>query len=204
MNLNKYTLKAQEVVQKALELAQSGNNQAMEPVHVMKAFLMDSDNIVHTLFSKLGANTSGIDKVVELSLSRLPRVEGASVSGQYLSPNLKSALDNAQKEATALGDQYISSEHVLLGLVQVKDEISTILIDQGVTKDNIIKILDDVRGGHKVDDPNAESRFASLDKYARDLNELAEKNKLDPVIGRDQEIRRVMQILTRRTKTIRC
>lgn len=200
MNLNKYTLKAQEVVQQALELAQSGNNQAMEPVHVMKAFLMDSDNIVHTLFSKLGANTSGIDKVVELSLSRLPRVEGASVSGQYLSPNLKSALDTAQKEATALGDQYISSEHVLLGLVQVKDEISTILIDQGVTKDNIIKILDDVRGGHKVDDPNAESRFASLDKYARDLNELAEKNKLDPVIGRDQEIRRVMQILTRRTK----
>ncbi|NET34100.1 MAG: ATP-dependent chaperone ClpB [Cyanothece sp. SIO1E1] len=200
MNLNKYTLKAQEVVQQALELAQSGNNQAMEPAHVMKAFLMDSDNIVHTLFSKLGANTSGIEKVVDISLSRLPRVEGASVSGQYLSPNLKLALDTAQKEATALGDQYISSEHVLLGLVQVKDEISTVLNDQGVTKDNVLKILDDVRGGHKVDDPNAESRFASLEKYARDLNELAEKNKLDPVIGRDQEIRRVMQILTRRTK----
>ncbi len=200
MNLNKYTLKAQEVVQQALELAQSGNNQAMEPAHVMKAFMMESDNIVHTLFSKLGANESGIEKVVDLSLSRLPRVEGASVSGQYLSPNLKSVLDTAQKEATALGDQYISSEHVLLGLVQVKDEISSVLNDQGVTKDNIIKILDDVRGGHKVDDPNAESRFASLEKYARDLNELAEKNKLDPVIGRDQEIRRVMQILTRRTK----
>ncbi len=200
MNLNKYTLKAQEVVQKALELAQSGNNQAMEPAHVMKAFLMDSDNIVHTLFNKLGANTAGIEKVVDISLSRLPRVEGASVSGQYLSPNLKSVLDTAQKEAKALGDQYISSEHVLIGLVQVKDEISTILTDQGVTKENIIKILDDVRGGHKVDDPNAESRFASLDKYARDLNELAEKNKLDPVIGRDAEIRRVMQILTRRTK----
>lgn len=200
MNLNKYTLKAQEVIQQSLELAQSGNNQAMEPAHVMKAFLMDSDNIVHTLFSKLGANTAGIEKVVDISLSRLPRVEGASVSGQYLSPNLKSALDTAQKEATALGDQYISSEHVLLGLVQVKDEITTVLKDQGVNKENILKILDDVRGGHKVDDPNAESRFASLDKYARDLNELAEKNKLDPVIGRDQEIRRVMQILTRRTK----
>ncbi|MCR9131490.1 MAG: ATP-dependent chaperone ClpB [bacterium] len=200
MNLNKYTLKAQEVIQQSLELAQSGNNQAMEPAHVMKAFLMDSDNIVHTLFSKLGANTTGIEKVVDISLSRLPRVEGASVSGQYLSPNLKSALDTAQKEATALGDQYISSEHVLLGLVQVKDEITTVLKDQGVNKENILKILDDVRGGHKVDDPNAESRFASLDKYARDLNELAEKNKLDPVIGRDQEIRRVMQILTRRTK----
>lgn len=200
MNLNKYTLKAQEVIQQSLELAQSGNNQAMEPAHVMKAFLMDSDNIVHTLFSKLGANTGGIEKVVDISLARLPRVEGASVSGQYLSPNLKSALDTAQKEATALGDQYISSEHVLLGLVQVKDEITTVLTDQGVTKENVLKILDDVRGGHKVDDPNAESRFASLDKYARDLNELAEKNKLDPVIGRDQEIRRVMQILTRRTK----
>jgi ATP-dependent Clp protease ATP-binding subunit ClpB len=200
MNLNKYTLKAQEVIQQSLELAQSGNNQAMEPAHVMKAFLMDSDNIVHTMFSKLGANTGGIEKVVDISLARLPRVEGASVSGQYLSPNLKSALDTAQKEATALGDQYISSEHVLLGLVQVKDEITTVLTDQGVTKENVLKILDDVRGGHKVDDPNAESRFASLDKYARDLNELAEKNKLDPVIGRDQEIRRVMQILTRRTK----
>ncbi|MBO6794781.1 MAG: ATP-dependent chaperone ClpB [Balneolaceae bacterium] len=200
MNLNKYTLKAQEVIQQSLELAQSGNNQAMEPAHVLKAFLMDSDNIVHTLFSKLGANTAGIEKVVDISLARLPRVEGASVSGQYLSPNLKSALDTAQKEATALGDQYISSEHVLLGLVQVKDEITKVLTDQGVTKENMLKILDDVRGGHKVDDPNAESRFASLDKYARDLNELAEKNKLDPVIGRDQEIRRVMQILTRRTK----
>lgn len=98
MNLNKYTLKAQEVIQQSLELAQSGNNQAMEPAHVMKAFLMDSDNIVHTLFSKLGANTSGIEKVVDISLSRLPRVEGASVSGQYLSPNLKSALDTAQKK----------------------------------------------------------------------------------------------------------
>ena len=200
MNLNKYTLKAQEVIQQALELAQSGNNQAMEPVHVLKAFLMDSDNIVHMLFSKLGANSSAIKKIVDISLTRLPRVEGASVSGQYLSPQLKSTLDKAQKEASALGDQYISSEHVLLGLVQVKDEVSTILNDQGVTKDKILKILDDVRGGHKVDDPNAESRFASLEKYARDLNELAEKNKLDPVIGRDQEIRRVMQILTRRTK----
>ncbi len=200
MNLNKYTLKAQEVIKSALELAQSGNNQAVEPVHVLKAFLTDSENIVHTLLNKLGANVAEIQNVVELVLSRLPRVEGASVSGQYLSTNLKIALDAAQKEATDLNDQYISSEHVLLGLVQANDETSTVLTNQGVTKKNILKILGDVRGGHKVDDPNAESRFASLEKYARDLNELAEKNKLDPVIGRDQEIRRVMQILTRRTK----
>ena len=200
MNLNKYTLKAQEVIKSALELAQSGNNQAVEPTHVLKAFLTDSGNIVHTLLNKLGANVAEIQKVVELVLSRLPRVEGASVSGQYLSTHLKIALDAAQKEATELNDQYISSEHVLLGLMQGGDEISTVLTNQGVTKKNILKILGDVRGGHKVDDPNAESRFASLEKYTRDLNELAEKNKLDPVIGRDQEIRRVMQILTRRTK----
>ncbi len=200
MNLNKYTLKAQEAVQAALEIAQSANNQALEPAHVMKALISDSDNIIHTLFNKLGANIQAVDTVVDLTLQKLPKVEGASVSGQYLSPSLKAALDLAQKEATGLGDQYISSEHVLLGLAQGSDQIGSLLKDQGVTKDDVLKILDDVRGGHKVDDPNAESRFAALTKYARDLNELAEKNKLDPVIGRDQEIRRVMQILTRRTK----
>ena len=139
MNLNKYTLKAQEVVQKALELAQSGNNQAMEPIHIMKAFLLDNENIVHSLFNKLDANIDGIEKVVDISLSRLPKVEGASVSGQYLSPQLKSALDTAQKEASTLDDQYISSEHILLGLVQVKSTISTILKDQGITKEKILR-----------------------------------------------------------------
>ncbi len=200
MNLNKFTLKAQETVQKALELAQSGNNQALEPVHVLKAFLLDNDNIIHTLLNKLGANEQAIAKVVDAALERLPKVQGASVSGQYLSTTAKEAFDTAQKEATALGDEYISSEHVLLGLVQTKGEAASVLKDQGVNKDNILKVLNDVRGGQKVDDPNAESRFGALKKYARDLNELAEKNKLDPVIGRDQEIRRVMQILTRRTK----
>lgn len=200
MNLNKFTLKAQETVQKALELAQSGNNQAVEPVHVLKAFLLDNDNIIHTLFNKLGANAQAIEKVVDAALERLPKVQGASVSGQYLSTTAKEAFDTAQKEATALGDEYISSEHVLLGLVQTTGEAASVLKDQGVNKENILKVLNDVRGGQKVDDPNAESRFGALKKYARDLNELAEKNKLDPVIGRDQEIRRVMQILTRRTK----
>ena len=144
MILNKYTLKAQEVVQKALELAQSGNNQAMEPIHIMKAFLLDNENIVHSLFNKLDANIDGIEKVVDISLSRLPKVEGASVSGQYLSPQLKSALDTAQKEASTLDDQYISSEHILLGLVQVKSTISTILKDQGITKEKILRVLTNI------------------------------------------------------------
>jgi ATP-dependent Clp protease ATP-binding subunit ClpB len=200
MNLNKFTLKAQEAIQAALELAQSGNNQALEPAHIMRAFLSDSDNIVGTLLSKLGANAGIIEQTVDGALERMPKVQGASVSGQYLSPDTKAVFDTAQKEATDLGDEYISSEHVLLGLVQSKGEIAAVLKEQGVTKQNILKVLNDVRGGQKVDDPNAESRYNSLKRYARDLNELAEKNKLDPVIGRDQEIRRVMQILTRRTK----
>ncbi len=200
MNLNKYTLKAQEAVQKALELAQEGNNQALEPEHVLKAFLSDNESIVNTLLSKLGANSSAIDEVVTRSISRLPKVQGASVSGQYLSNATKEVFDKAQKEATALNDEYISSEHVLIGLTETKGDVSAVLNDQGVTKKNILKVLKDVRGNQTVDDPNAESRYGALKKYARDLNELAEKNKLDPVIGRDQEIRRVMQILTRRTK----
>ncbi len=200
MNLNKFTLKAQETIQKGLELAQLGNNQALEPAHIVKAFLIDADNIVITLFNKLGASLKVVEVSTDAALKKLPVIQGASVTGQYLSPITKEVFDIAQKESTTLGDEYISSEHVLLGLVQTKGEIADVLNDQGVTKDNILKVLNDVRGGQTVDDPNAESRYGALKKYARDLNELAEKNKLDPVIGRDQEIRRVMQILTRRTK----
>lgn len=200
MNLNKFTLKAQEAVQKALELAQNSNNQAVEPAHILKAFLSDTDSIVNTLLNKLGANRAGIEKVVDATLKSLPKVQGASVSGQYLSNSSKELFDLAQKESSKMGDEYISSEHVLIGLASIKGEIASLLNDHHVTKDNILKVLTDVRGNQNVDDPNAESRYGALKKYARDLNELAEKNKLDPVIGRDQEIRRVMQILTRRTK----
>lgn len=200
MNLNKYTLKAQETIQQALELAQSSNNQALEPAHILKAFLVDNDNVVVTLLNKLGANVASVEQVIDAELQRLPKVQGASVSGQYLSVTSKEAFDKAQKEATALGDEYISSEHILIGMSETKAAIGSLLKDQGCTKENILKVLKEVRGNQTVDDPNAESRYAALKKYARDLNELAEKNKLDPVIGRDQEIRRVMQILTRRTK----
>ena len=158
MNLNKFTLKAQEVIQKALELAQSGNNQALEPAHVIKSFLVDADNIVITLINKLGASLKVIEVTTDSALKKLPIVQGASVSGQYLSNYTKEAFDLAQKESTALSDDYISSEHVLIGLVQTKGEIADVLNDQGVTKDNILKVLNDVRGGQTVDDPNAESR----------------------------------------------
>lgn len=200
MNLNKYTLKAQETIQKALELAQSGNNQALEPAHILKAFLIDGENVVVNILNKLGAQLRIVEQITDAELNRLPKVQGASVSGQFLSTTAKEAFDKAQKEATALGDEYISSEHILMGFTQTKGPIASMLKDQGVNKENILKVLKDVRGNQTVDDPNAESRYDALKKYSRDLNELAEKNKLDPVIGRDQEIRRVMQILTRRTK----
>jgi len=200
MNLNKFTLKAQEAVQAALELAQNENHQAVEPSHVLKALISDPENVVNTILGKLGVPAEKIKENLEKQVKSFPVVKGASVSGQYLSESLKGVFDIAQKQAAELGDEYISSEHLLMGMALSYSEAGKILKSNGVKKEEILKVLKDVRGSQKVDDPNAESRYNALKKYARDLNELAEKNKLDPVIGRDQEIRRVMQILSRRTK----
>lgn len=200
MNFSKFTIKAQEAVQAALELAQNSNHQAVEPAHILLSLISDSENVVLTTLKKIGVGISPLRESLDKQIRSFPVVKGASVSGQYLSNNTKALFDRAQKEADELDDEYISSEHILLGISTTKGETSELLKSNGVTKDKILQVLKDVRGSQKVDDPNAESRYQALKKYARDLNELAEKNKLDPVIGRDQEIRRVMQILSRRTK----
>ena len=200
MNFNKYTIKAQEAIQASIEWAQNSNHQAVEPAHVLSAFLNDSDNVINSILKKIGIAIPALKDELERQISKFPVVKGASVSGQYLSNNTKAVFDAAQNSASDLGDEYISSEHVLLGMASSKGEVGEYLKTNGVTKDKILDVLQSVRGSQKVDDPNAESRYEALKKYARDLNELAEKNKLDPVIGRDQEIRRVMQILSRRTK----
>ena len=200
MNFNKFTLKAQEAVQAALELAQNANHQAVEPAHLLKALLSDTDNVVITILNKLGVSLNPIREKLDQQVKSFPVVKGASVSGQYLSNATKEIFDVAQKQATELDDEYISSEHVLIAIAGSKSEAGALLKNQGVNKEKILQVLQDVRGSQKVDDPNAESRYNALKKYARDLNEEAEKNKLDPVIGRDHEIRRIMQILTRRTK----
>src|SRR5699024_8165603 len=200
MNLNKFTLKAQEAVQSALEIAAGNNHQAVEPIHILMALLSDADNVVNTILNKIGIRIPQLKQKLEQRIGKLPVVKGASVSGQYLSNNSKTLFDKAQKNADKLGDEYISSEHILIGMLEGKDEAADLLKQQGVKKDDVLTILKDVRGSQTVDDPNAESRYNALKKYAVDLNEEAEKNKLDPVIGRDQEIRRVMQILSRRTK----
>ncbi len=200
MNFNKFTIKAQEAVQNALEIAQNMNHQAVEPAHILKALLSDSENVTVNILKKLGVSVQAVMDRLDKNIKSFPIVKGASVSGQYLSNNSKGVFDKAQNEADDLGDEYISSEHVLLGILLTPSETSALLKEQGVQKAQIMKVLKEVRGSQRVDAPNAESRYEALKKYARNLNELAEKNKLDPVIGRDQEIRRVMQILSRRTK----
>ncbi|MCG2589312.1 ATP-dependent chaperone ClpB [Rhodohalobacter sulfatireducens] len=200
MNFNKFTIKAQEAVQASIELAQNENHQAVEPAHVLRALTTDSENVTINILKKIGVNIPGLHDRLDRIIKKFPVVKGASVSGQYLSNKTKEVFDKAQNEADDLGDEYISSEHILLGILQIASETGSILKEMGVQKKQILKVLKDIRGSQKVDDPNAESRYQALEKYARNLNELAEKNKLDPVIGRDQEIRRIMQILSRRTK----
>ena len=200
MNLNKFTLKAQEAIEKALEIAADYDHQAVEPSHVLKALLSDNQNVVVTILKKMGSSLDQINKQLDEKLGGKPKVKGSAASNQYLSQSANTVFEKAKKSASDLGDDYISSEHILLGITEGSGDATDILNNQGVKKDDILQVLKDVRGSQKVDDPNAESRYNALQKYARDLNEEAEKNKLDPVIGRDQEIRRVMQILSRRTK----
>ncbi|MCH8496257.1 MAG: ATP-dependent chaperone ClpB [Balneolales bacterium] len=200
MNLNKFTLKAQEAIQQALELAASRNHQALEPVHLLHTMVGDDNSITATILKKSEISLQRVKDELERLLQRVPVVKGAAVSGQYLSNATKSVMDAAIKLATDMDDDYVSSEHLLLAIFDDGGEVTRVLKDLGLQKDAILRVVKDVRGNQKVDDPNAEARYQSLKRYGRDLNELAEKNRLDPVIGRDQEIRRVMQILSRRSK----
>ena len=184
----------------SLDLAQHESHQAVEAVHIAKALLAEEQDTIHSIVLKLGIQKNRLGAVVDKELKKRPKVSGASVSGPYLGSTAKSALDQAKVEARVLGDEYISTEHVLMALSGVSEGWAKDWQGLGLIKEAIQQVLKETRGGQKVDDPNAESRFAALKKYARDLNEWAEKNKLDPVIGRDIEIRRVMQILSRRTK----
>ncbi|MGB3543406.1 Clp protease N-terminal domain-containing protein, partial [Rubrivirga sp.] len=200
MNLQKFTVKAQEAVQSALEVAQSKNHQGVEPAHLLKAFLHDEGGLVHTLLSRLSANADTLGALVDRAIDKLPTVTGSSVSGQYVGTELNKAFDLALEDADALGDEYVATEHLLMALAQGDGPTANALESQGVTKEALLEVLRDVRGGQRVSDPYAESKYDALNRYARDLNDAARKGQIDPVIGRDDEIRRVLQILSRRTK----
>ncbi len=201
MNFNKFTIKSQEAVQNAQEIASSYGNQVIEPEHLLAALIQDSTGTVIPILEKIGANTGFIKIKLHELLDQLPKVSGSGLGNQNLSQSLAKVLDLAQKQAQQLKDDYISTEHLLLALVQAKDnKAGTLLLDQGVAADAIYKVLKDIRGTQRITDQNPEEKYQALKKYGRDLNELARKGKMDPVVGREEEIRRVLQVLSRRTK----
>jgi len=201
MNLNKLTVKTQEALQNAQEIASSYGNQMMEPEHVLAALIQDPQGTVVPVLEKTGVNLATLKIRVNEALGRLPKVSGAAIAGPSLSPALGRLLEAAQKQATELHDEYLSTEHVLLALVASGDGAAgKLLRDQGLTASAVLNVLKDIRGTQRVTDQNPEEKYQALERYGRDLNQLARKGKMDPVIGRDEEIRRVLQVLSRRTK----
>ena len=200
MNFNKFTIKSQEAVQNAQEIAASYGNQSIEPEHLLAALVQDSEGIVVPILQKIGANVDYIRIKVNELLESLPKVSGAGAGNQHIGQTLAQLFDAALKEAQSLKDEYVSTEHLLLALVSKKSAPGQLLADQGVTKDQLYKALKEIRGTQRVTDQTPEEKYQSLERFGRDLNELARKGKLDPVIGRDEEIRRVLQVLSRRTK----
>jgi ATP-dependent Clp protease ATP-binding subunit ClpB len=196
---DKLTVKAQEAVQAAQGLADREGHQQIEPEHLLLALVEQEDGVVGALLAKLGARPESIRRDVQAEIRRLPKVGGAS--GQYMGPRLKAVFDAAWVEMERLKDEYCSTEHLLVAIAQDGDGAAgRILRQAGVTKDGIYRALVDVRGSQRVSDQNPEAKYQALERYSRDLTELAQKGKLDPVIGRDEEIRRVVQVLSRRTK----
>ncbi|TDS13217.1 ATP-dependent chaperone ClpB [Sphingobacterium paludis] len=197
MNFNNYTIKAQEAIQKASEIAVGNQQQAIEPAHLLKALLAVDENIVGHLLKKMNANLNYIHTEVDKLIDSLPKVSGSNV---YLSNSSSAVLQKAQTYLKEFNDEFISIEHLLLALLSASDKTSALLKDQGVNEKDLKTAIKELRGSSRVTDQNAEATYNALGKYARNLNEYAESGKLDPVIGRDEEIRRVMQILSRRTK----
>jgi ATP-dependent Clp protease ATP-binding subunit ClpB len=199
-NFTKLTVKAQEALQNALEIAQNYGNQIFEPEHLLAALVQESGSITGSIIQKIGGSLNTIKIKVNELLERLPKVSGASAGNQQMSNYTAKLFDTAAEEARKLKDEYISTEHLLLALTQHEGKAGQLLRDNGVTYNTILAALKDVRGTQRVTTHNPEDTYQALKKFGRDLNELAKLSKLDPVIGRDEEIRRVLQVLSRRTK----
>lgn len=197
MNFKNYTIKAQEAIQKASEITLGNQQQAVEAAHIMKALLAVDENIVSHLLKKLDVNLSYLSAEIDKLVESYPKVSGSQV---YLSSSASSVLQKAEGYLKEFNDEFVSVEHILLGLLASGDPVARLLKDQGVTEKYLKMAIKELRGKNRVTDQNAEATYNALGKYANNLNEFAESGKLDPVIGRDEEIRRVMQILSRRTK----
>jgi ATP-dependent Clp protease ATP-binding subunit ClpB len=197
MRLDQFTLKAQEALSTGQTLAEKRDHPEVTPEHLLHALLSQEGGVVGSALAKLGAGVAAVQSESERALDALPQQHGAPT---HLSPKLDAVLKQSLREAEALKDQYVSTEHLLLALLEGRTEAAQILKAAGVTRDRLLTVLREIRGSQRVTDPHAEERYQALERYARDLTELARKGKLDPVIGRDDEVRRVIQVLSRRTK----
>ena len=201
MTPDKLTIKSQEALQRADREAAERGNQNIEPEHLLKSLLADEESLVRELHAKLGVNLGNLEASLDLEIDRFPKVTGAAAGQRYFSRSLTEVLNGAEKEAAALGDEFISVEHLLLAMAEQKTApIGKLLKKIGASKDNILKALKEMRGTQRVTDQAPETKYKALERYTRDLTSLARQGKLDPVIGRDEEIRRVLQVLSRRIK----
>lgn len=198
MDFKKYTVKSQEVLNKAAEITLAGQQQAIESGHLLKAIIETDENVMGFLFKKLSVNENQLSAQLDEVVKGYPKVSGDQQP--YLSNEAAAALQRAEKSLKDLGDEFVAVEHMILGILTGKDKVASMLREQGVTAKEIKKAIQELRGGHKVMDQHAESKYRSLERYSVNLNDLAKNGKIDPVIGRDEEIRRVLQILSRRTK----
>ena len=197
MNFNNFTIKAQEAVQKAIELAQGNNQQMIEPAHLLKGMMLVGENITSFLFQKLGINPQNLERVLDKEIESFPRVSGGD---PMLSRETNAVFQKANDFTSKMGDQFVSLEHLLLAIMDEKNSASQMMKDAGISLNQLQAAIQDLRKGQKVTSQSAEDTYQSLGKYAVNLTERARNGKLDPVIGRDEEIRRVLQILSRRTK----
>lgn len=201
MRLDKLTIKSQEALQEAQRIAEGKGNQELQPEHLLAALLSDDEGVVVQIATALGTNISQLQADVNSEIDKFPKVSGATAMGQlYMSQRLKDVVEEAFKEAEHLNDQFVSVEHLMLGIVLKGGPLANLLKQYNIIKDSFMLAMQKIRGSQRVTDQNPEEKYQALKKYARDLTELAEKGKLDPVIGRDEEIRRIVQVLSRRTK----
>jgi ATP-dependent Clp protease ATP-binding subunit ClpB len=197
MNLNNFTIKSQEALQQAFQIAQGNNQQAVETGHVLKGLLETAENVTGFLLKKLGVNLPAFSQALARIVESYPKVIGGE---QYLSSDANKALQKSVAISQSMKDQFVSVEHILLGLLESGDTISRLMKDSGVTRNELEAAIKELRKGATVDSQTAEDKFNSLSRFAINLNQRAREGKLDPVIGRDDEIRRILQILSRRTK----
>ena len=196
MNFDKFTIKAQEAIQEAVKLVQSRGQQAIEPEHLLAGILKVGENVTNFLFQKLGINQHMVEQVLESQIASRPRVQGGE---PYLSRETNEVLTKAQDIAAKGNDEFVSLEPMLQALLTVKSNVSKILKDAGMTEKELAAAIQELRKGQKVTSASSEDTYQALSKYAKNLIEVARSGRLDPVIGRDEEIRRVLQILCRRT-----